>query len=62
MHCGACATLIQMSLSELDGVKSVFVDYDKKQAELEMDPAKTTKEQIFKKIEEVGYKAKMAPN
>ncbi len=60
MHCGACATLIQMSLSGLDGVKSAFVDYDKKQAELEIDPAKVNKDQIFKSIEEVGYKASIS--
>jgi Cu+-exporting ATPase len=59
MHCGACATLIQMSVSELEGVKSAFVDYDKKNAELEIDPAKVKKEDIFKKIEEVGYKANL---
>lgn len=60
MHCGACATLIQMSVSELEGVKSAFVDYNAKKAELEIDPAKVKKEDIFKKIEEVGYKAAVA--
>ena len=60
MHCGACAPLIQMSLSELEGVKSVFVDYDKKIALLEVDPSKVKTEDIFKKVEEVGYKAVIA--
>ena len=60
MHCGACATLIQMSISEVEGVKSAFVDYDKKTAELEVDPTKVKKEDIFKKIEEVGYKAEIS--
>lgn len=60
MHCGACATLIQMSLSGLDGVKSAFVDYNKKKAELEIDPVKVNKDQIFKSIEEVGYKASVS--
>ena len=59
MHCGACATLIQMSLSELEGVTSAFVDYNAKKADLEIDPAKVSKDQIFKKIEEVGYKAEL---
>ncbi len=57
MHCGACATLIQMSISELPGVKSVFVDYDAKQAELEVDSTKVNKDAILKKVEEVGYQA-----
>ena len=30
MHCGACATGIQMLVSGMDGVGTVFVDYDKK--------------------------------
>ena len=60
MHCGACATLIQMSLSELDGVSNAFVDYDKKTAEFDVDSSKVSQDQIFKKIEEVGYKAALA--
>jgi copper chaperone CopZ len=57
MHCGACATLIQMSLSEIDGVKSAFVDYDAKKADVEYDEGKVKPKDMFKKIEEVGYKA-----
>ncbi|MBI2097623.1 MAG: heavy-metal-associated domain-containing protein [Candidatus Vogelbacteria bacterium] len=57
MHCGACATGIQMLTSQLDGVKSVFVDYNGKKGVWEIDPAKVTKEQIQKAIAELGYKA-----
>jgi len=57
MHCGACATGIQMFVSEIDGVKSVFVDYEKKKGEFEFDPSKATKEQIISSIAELGYKA-----
>ncbi len=57
MHCGACATGIQMIVSGLDGVKSVFVDYDKKVGTVEFDPAKVSKETIFKSIAELGYRA-----
>lgn len=57
MHCGACATGIQMLVSQMDGVKSVFVDYDGKIGTFEFDSAKVTKEQIVKGIEELGYKA-----
>lgn len=57
MHCGACATGIQMITSQLDGVKSSFVDYEKKRGTVEFDPTKVTKEQIVKAIEEIGYKA-----
>ena len=57
MHCGACATGIQMITSQLDGVKSVFVDYNGKKGTWEFDPAKATKEQIQKAIAELGYTA-----
>ncbi len=57
MHCGACATGIQMLTSTLDGVQSVFVDYNSKKGVWEIDPAKVTKEQIQKSIVELGYKA-----
>ena len=58
MHCGACATGIQMITSGLDGVSSSFVDYEKKFVDLEMDPEKVDKQKIVESIEELGYKAK----
>ncbi|MBI2100082.1 MAG: heavy-metal-associated domain-containing protein [Candidatus Vogelbacteria bacterium] len=57
MHCGACATGIQMIVSGLDGVKSVFVDYDKKAGTVAFEPTKVTKEQIFAAVAELGYTA-----
>ena len=57
MHCGSCAVGIQMLTSQMDGVKSAEVDYEKKAGVFEFDPAKVTKEQIIKGIEELGYKA-----
>lgn len=57
MHCGACATGIQMLVSGMDGVKSIFVDYEKKKGEVEFDGAKISKEQIIKGIAELGYTA-----
>lgn len=57
MHCGACATGIQMLTSQMDGVASSFVDYDGKKGTFEFDSAKVTKEQIIKAISELGYSA-----
>lgn len=57
MHCGSCATGIQMLTSTMDGVKSSFVDYDKKEGVVEFDEAKVTKEAIIKAITELGYTA-----
>ena len=55
MHCGACATGIQMIAAGLDGVSKAFVDYDKKIGTFEFDPAKVNKDQIQKAIAELGY-------
>lgn len=57
MHCGACATGIQMLVSQMDGVKSVFVDYEGKKGVFEFEADKVTKEQIIKAISELGYQA-----
>lgn len=57
MHCGACATGIQMLTSGMDGVKSVFVDYNGKKGTFEFDPAKVTKDQLIKEIATLGYTA-----
>lgn len=57
MHCGACATGIQMLVSSMDGVKSIFVNYEGKKGSVEFDSAKVTKEQIIKSISELGYTA-----
>jgi len=62
MHCGACAAGIQMYLSNTDGVKNAFVDYDKKVGEFEYDDEKIKAEAIVKAVEEVGYTAKPAAN
>lgn len=57
MHCGSCSVGIQMLTSQMDGVKSAEVSYEGKKGVFEFDPAKVTKEQIIKGIEELGYKA-----
>ena len=57
MHCGSCATGIQMLASQLDGVKYAAVDYNSKKGIFEFDNTKVKKEDIIKAIEELGYKA-----
>lgn len=57
MHCGACATGIQMLTAQLPGVKSVFVDYNGKKGVWEIDPTAVSKEQIAKEIATLGYQA-----
>ena len=58
MHCGACATGIQMYLSNTDGVKNVSVNYDAKKAEVEYDDTKINDSGIAKAVSELGYTIK----
>jgi copper chaperone CopZ len=55
MHCGACATGIQMVTEGMDGVSSAFVDYDKKNGKIEFDSETVTKEAIFAEVKKLGY-------
>jgi len=57
MHCGSCATGIQMLTSQMDGVGEVFVDYNGKKGTFEFDSSKVSKDDLVKAIAELGYQA-----
>lgn len=57
MHCGACATGIQMVTSGIDGVSSSFVDLKGKKGTIEYDAEKVTPDQIIAEIGKLEYKA-----
>lgn len=57
MHCGGCATGIQMVTEMLDGVSSAFVDLDGKKGTWEVDATKVTPENIIDEIVKLGYTA-----
>jgi copper chaperone CopZ len=60
MHCGGCATGIQMVTEQMDGVTSSFVDLDGKKGTFEIDTAKVSPEEIIAEIDKLGYKATVA--
>ena len=60
MHCGGCATGIQMVTSGMDGVATSFVDLDGKKGTLEIDEAKVTPAAIIEEIGKLGYTATVA--
>ena len=60
MHCGSCAMGIQINLENTEGVKSSFVDYNTKKAEVECDDEKISADGVIKAIEELDFKAKVA--
>ena len=56
MHCGGCATGLEILLNT-KGAKAK-VDFDTKKAEIEFDPNKISIKKIKKEIESIGYKVK----
>ena len=60
MHCGACATGMELFLSNTEGVKSAKVGWETKKGEVEYDETKVKDEDIIKVIEEAGFKASLA--
>ena len=59
MHCGSCSMLIEMDVSELDGVASVRADHATGVTHVEFDPAKVSTEQIVATIRGAGYEAEV---
>jgi len=57
MHCGGCATGIQMVTEQMDGVSSSFVDLDGKKGVFEIDSSKVTADEIIEEIKKLGYTA-----
>lgn len=57
MHCGACATGIEMFLANTEGVSSAKVSFDEKKAAVEYDETKANDEKVIKAVEEAGFKA-----
>lgn len=39
MHCGSCSKLIEMTLGDMEGIKSVSVDYEAGEGRIEFNPA-----------------------
>lgn len=59
MTCGGCAVSVQQALAKREGVHSVEVSLEKKQAMVKYDPAKVTPEQLAEVINQTGFKAKL---
>ena len=60
MHCGGCATGIQMVTEQMDGVSSSFVDLDAKKGTFEFDEASVKPDDIIEEIKKLGYTAEVA--
>jgi len=57
MHCSGCAEGIESMVRRIDGVIRVEASYEKREARVEFDPARTSNEKIIETIEKLGYHA-----
>ncbi|MDO8847742.1 MAG: heavy-metal-associated domain-containing protein [Coriobacteriia bacterium] len=59
MHCPSCSMLIQMDLSDLDGVQTVTVDHRSALSEVTFDDTIVGPEEIVAAIVRAGYGAEL---
>ncbi len=57
MHCASCAAKIEKELKKKDGVDQAAVNFASEKAYISFDPAKTSRAELEKTIEAVGYTA-----
>lgn len=57
MSCGHCEMAVNKALMGLDGVKKAIADHKAGQAEVEVEPGKTTREAMIQAVKKAGYEA-----
>ncbi|MDP1735155.1 MAG: copper ion binding protein [Sulfuritalea sp.] len=57
MSCGGCVKSVTGALTALDGVTKAEVSLEQKQAVVEFDAAKVTRDQLKSVIEDAGFDA-----
>ena len=55
MTCHSCVSLIQAGIGELDGVESVVVSLEEKNATIVYDAAKANTNQFRETVEDMGF-------
>jgi|GEM_PF-2200228 len=61
MRCSSCSFFIKKTIKQIDGVKSVEVNYGTEKAKITYDPAKTNPNDLSKAIKPFGYSLKIFP-
>ena len=56
IHCGGCENAIQMSLSQLPGVKRVKADHKTQLVEVSADVGQTDLDAVLARLEWMGYR------
>lgn len=55
MHCSSCATNIDLTLEDLEGVKNADTNYQKSTLSVSFDPLKVQIETIMSEVGKLGY-------
>jgi len=55
MTCAACPLTVKKALSKVDGVSKAGVNFDKREAVVTFDDAKTSVQKLTKATEDAGY-------
>lgn len=55
MTCAACPITVRKALSKVEGVSKTAVDFDKREAVVTFDDAKTSVQKLTKATEDAGY-------
>jgi mercuric ion binding protein len=59
MHCPLCTTMVKKAIQKVDGVESVKVKLNTKNAHVVFDEKKTNIDEILKSIEPTGYRGSL---
>lgn len=62
MTCGGCVAAVKLQLRKTEGVTAYEVSYEKAEAQVTYEPAKTTPEKIAASVSETGYTASVKPS
>ncbi|CAF0904440.1 unnamed protein product [Adineta steineri] len=57
MTCQSCVKNIERNVGKIDGVKTVKVSLDEKEARVEFDNSKTSEQAVIDKIAGLGFQA-----
>lgn len=60
MHCGSCAQLITMELSEVEGITGVMIDQTSGMGSATLIDDKLSSVDVVAAVERAGYKATIA--
>lgn len=56
MHCASCATMIDLDLEEVPGIKSSKTNYAKQETTVEFDSVQISPDRISTVIQQTGYR------